>query len=429
MPQERCYHEASPRGAARLCARSRRGPTASWRHSRHSPIPRAVLHVMSRACRARFFRPESGKYASRQRETPSHAAQVHPREDPQHRDHGPHRRGQDDDDRADPLLHRPLAQDRRGARGRRDDGLDGAGAGARHHDHVRRHHGGVEGPSDQHHRHAGPRRLHRRGRALAARARRRDRAVRLRRRRRAAVRDRLAPGRQVPRAAHRLHQQDGPHRRGLRAGRPDDDRPPRRAPRADPAADRRRGRLPRDHRPGRHEGDHLQGRARQGLRRHRDPGRVRRRGRRRARAPARGGLALRRRARRADPRGGGDPARAAGRRDPQGDARDQAHAGAVRLLVQEQGRAAAARRRARLPAEPARRAADRGPRAGQAATRTARRPARPTTPSRSRRSRSRSWPTRSSASSPTSASTRASSRPARACSTSARARPSASAAS
>ena len=43
-----------------------------------------------------------------------------------------------------------------------------------------------------------------------------DRRVRLRRRRRAAVRDGLAPGRQLPRAAHRLHQQDGPHRRRLR---------------------------------------------------------------------------------------------------------------------------------------------------------------------------------------------------------------------
>ena len=41
-------------------------------------------------------------------------------------------------------------------------------------------------------------------------------AVRLRRRRGAPVRDRLAPGGQVPRAAHRLHQQDGPHRRELR---------------------------------------------------------------------------------------------------------------------------------------------------------------------------------------------------------------------
>jgi elongation factor G len=62
----------------------------------------------------------------------------------------------------------------------------------------------------QHHRHARPRRLHHRGRALAARARRRRRRVRRRRRRRAAVRDRLAPGRQVQRPAHLLRQQDGP---------------------------------------------------------------------------------------------------------------------------------------------------------------------------------------------------------------------------
>ena len=155
--------------------------------------------------------------------------------------------------------------------GRRDDGLDGAGAGARHHDHLRRDHRPVEGPPDQHHRHARPRRLHRRGRALAARARRRDRAVRLGRRRRAAVRDRLAPGRQVPRPADRLHQQDGPHRRRLRAGRADDDRPPRRAPRADPAADRRRGRLRGRRRPGGDEGDRLQGRAGHRTGRDRDP--------------------------------------------------------------------------------------------------------------------------------------------------------------
>ena len=60
---------------------------------------------------------------------------------------------------------------------------------------VGRHHVRVEGPLDQHHRHARPRRLHRRGRALAAGARRRRRGVRRRRRRRAANRDRLAPGR------------------------------------------------------------------------------------------------------------------------------------------------------------------------------------------------------------------------------------------
>ena len=209
-----------------------------------------------------------------------HAAQVHAREDPEHRDHGPHRRGQDDDDRAHPLLHRPLPQDGRGPRGRGHDGLDGAGAGARHHDHVRGDHLRVGRPPHQHHRHARPRRLHRRGRALAARARRRDRAVRLRRRRRAAVRDRLAPGRQVPRAAHRLHQQDGPHRRELRPGHPDDDRPARRAPRADPAADRRRERLPRDRRPHQHEGDRLQRRPRQGGRDRGHPRAHGRRGRR-----------------------------------------------------------------------------------------------------------------------------------------------------
>ena len=47
------------------------------------------------------------------------AKKVSAREDPQHRDHGPHRRGQDHHDRADPLLHRPHPQDRRGPRGRR----------------------------------------------------------------------------------------------------------------------------------------------------------------------------------------------------------------------------------------------------------------------------------------------------------------------
>ena len=41
-----------------------------------------------------------------------HAPRVPPRKDPQHRHHGPHRRGQDHDDRAHPLLHRPHLQDR-----------------------------------------------------------------------------------------------------------------------------------------------------------------------------------------------------------------------------------------------------------------------------------------------------------------------------
>ena len=151
-------------------------------------------------------------------------------------------------------------QDRRGPRGHRRHGLDGAGAGARHHDHVGRDDLLLARHPHQHHRHAGPRRLHRRSRALAARARRRLRRVRRRVRRRAAVGDGLAPGRQVPRAAHLLRQQDGPHRRRLQDDARADRDEARRQPGRDPAADRRRGQVRRRDRPRQDEGDHLQGR-------------------------------------------------------------------------------------------------------------------------------------------------------------------------
>ena len=101
------------------------------------------------------------------------------------------------------------------------------------------------------------------------------------------------------------------------------------------------------------------------------PDGVRRRGRSRARAPARGALPLRRRAARDDPRGAGDPGRSAQGGDPQGDARDQADPGPVRLELQEQGRAAAAGRGDRLPPEPARRPAGRGSRDRRRARTTA----------------------------------------------------------
>ena len=94
-------------------------------------------------------KPQKGRRQLR----PAHPG-VPARPDPQHRDHGAHRRGQDHDDRADPLLHRQDLQDRRGPRRLRRHGLDGPGAGARHHDHLRRDHRAVEGPLDQHHRHA-----------------------------------------------------------------------------------------------------------------------------------------------------------------------------------------------------------------------------------------------------------------------------------
>ena len=72
----------------------------------------------------------------------------------QHRHHGPHRCRQDHGDRAHPVLHGPHPQDRRGARGRRHHGLDGPGAGARHHDHLRRDDRVLARPSHQHHRYA-----------------------------------------------------------------------------------------------------------------------------------------------------------------------------------------------------------------------------------------------------------------------------------
>ena len=183
------------------------------------------------------------------------------------------------------------------------------------------------GPPHQHHRHARPRRLHGRGRALAARPRRRDRALRLRRRRRAAVRDGLAPGRQVPRPAHRLHQQDGPRRRELRPGR--------RRPWSTAWA---RTRCPIQLPIGA-EADFLgiidlvQMKAityKDDLGTEQEvgdiPERPARRGQGRARAPARGGLPLRRRARRAHPRGGRDPRGQAQGRHPPGHAGHQAHA-------------------------------------------------------------------------------------------------------
>jgi hypothetical protein len=105
-------------------------------------------------------------------------------------------------------------------------------------------HGQQGRPPRPDHRHPRPRGLHRRGGAFAAGARRRRRRVRRGGRRGAPDRDRVASGRQVPRAAHVLHQQDGPHRRRLlrRAGL-DQGAPPRQGGRH-PAADRLRGRVP-----------------------------------------------------------------------------------------------------------------------------------------------------------------------------------------
>ena len=207
----------------------------------------------------------------------------------------------------------------------------------------------------------GPRRLHHRGRAFAARARRRGLRVRLGGRRRAAVRDRVAPGRQVRRAAHLLRQQDGPHRRQLLAHRRHDQGPPRRQAAGHPDADRRRVRLQGPGRPGLEQGDHLAGRdARRQVRGRRDSGRPQGAGRRIPPQAARDGRRAGRRGAREVPRRRGARRRHADQVHPQGHDLLRVRAGAVRLGVQEQGRAAHARRRRQLPAGADRRARRQG---------------------------------------------------------------------
>ena len=252
-------------------------------------------------------------------------------------------------------------QDRRGARRRRDDGLDGAGAGARHHHHLGRHHLPVARPQHQHHRHPGSRRLHRRGGALAARARRCRGGVRRCRRRGAADRDGVAPGQQVRRAPHVLHQQDGPTRsRLLRRARLDQGSPRRQRGRH-PAADRRGGQLPGSHRPRHHGSPRV---ARRGAGRQvggeGDPGRAEGAGGGLPPPAHRRAVALRREHPREVRGRGGDHLRGPPLRHPHRHHQRRDHPDPQRHRVQEQGRAAPARRGRRLPPEPDRPALHQG---------------------------------------------------------------------
>ena len=161
----------------------------------------------------------------------------------------------------------------------------------------------------------------------------------------------MAPGRQVQRSPRRVHQQDGPRRRRLRAGGRRDPGAAQGHPAAAPASDRRRGEIP-----GRDRSDRG---ARAGLgQRH---ARRRLHGRPDSRRAARAGCGLSRkndrdagRSRRAAdgnvprgqaPRAGSDQADHPGRR-----AQAEAGARAARQRVPEQGRAADAGRGGRLPA-------------------------------------------------------------------------------
>ena len=143
----------------------------------------------------------------------------------------------------------------------------------------------------------------------------------------------------------------------------------RRQPGGDSAADRRRGQVHRRDRPRQDEGDHLQGRDDgRRLRRLRHPGGPAGRGQGIPREADREGQRARRQAAREVPRRRRDHRG----RDQGGAAQPRDQVGArgghgvrrrhLRHRVQEQGRAAAARRRGRLPAVAARRARDSGPR-------------------------------------------------------------------
>ena len=160
--------------------------------------------------------------------------------DPKHRDHGARRCGQDDDDRAHPVLLRRDVADRRSRRRlavtdwmaqEQERGISITAAAT-----TFGWKGHVVNLIDT----PGPRRLHDGSRALAARARRRDRRVLRRRGRRAAERDGVAPGRPLSHPAPRVHQQVRSRRRRARARDRRDEGAARRDPDRDPDAAGRR---------------------------------------------------------------------------------------------------------------------------------------------------------------------------------------------
>ena len=179
-----------------------------------------------------------------------------------------------------------------------------------------------------------------------------------------------------------------------------------------PVADRLRARFQGRHRSSAHEGGGLgrRGARRQISRRRNSAEACTAKARGISPHPDRGGGRTRRRRHGRLSRRPGAGQRDAEAPDPQGGAPDHLHPDPVRLGVQEQGRAAAARRGRRLSAVPGRSRRDQGHRhehrrgSAAPAARTA---------SRSRCSGSRSWTTRSSARSPSAASIPARSNPAR----------------
>ena len=128
---------------------------------------------------------------------------------------------------------------------------------------------------DQPDRHAGPRRLHRRGGTQPARARRRDPGAVRRGRRAVAVADRRPPDEALSRSAPGVHQQDGPHRRQLpKASWQASARKAGLRRRADAMADRQGRQVRGRDRPGHDEGQLLRRQQRRGRPRRGDSRRV-----------------------------------------------------------------------------------------------------------------------------------------------------------
>ncbi len=178
----------------------------------------------------------------------------------------------------------------------------------------------------------------------------------------------MAPGRPLQGAADLLHQQAGPYGCELRLLRPDDQAAAERHSGDPAAADRFRGRVHRRRRPGPDARPHLARRDddRRGLHRRGDPGRHGREGPDGSSRADRAGRRLRRRADGGLPhRRGVDRRRPAAGRHPPRRAVLADHRRALRQRVQEQGRAAAARRGHRVPAGPDRRAGHRRLQAGR----------------------------------------------------------------
>ena len=102
----------------RAVTRSRVGALSASDAERARPAPPTGPCARSALSRSS---PARGPEGTAARNT-TDGTRIPAREDPQHRHHRPHRRGQDHDHRAHPLLHRPHPQDRRGPRRHRRHG-------------------------------------------------------------------------------------------------------------------------------------------------------------------------------------------------------------------------------------------------------------------------------------------------------------------